>query len=57
MAHSYGAIDVPHLLFDGDSRALLWTLSGEKAIRKNAISLHRGGAECEIDVSAVRGNS
>ena len=26
---------------------------GEKAIRKNAISLHRGGAECEVKETLV----
>jgi hypothetical protein len=48
MAHSYGAMDVLNLLFYGDNSAFLWNLSCEKAIRKNAISLHRGGAECEL---------
>jgi hypothetical protein len=42
-------MDVLTLLFYGDNSALLWTLSCEKAIRKNAISLHRGGAECELE--------
>ena len=48
MAHSYGATEAPHLLLDGDSSALFWTLSGEKTIRQYAMSLHRGGAECEM---------